>query len=409
MRILFANKFFYFKGGSEHVFFDTACLLEGRGDKVVFFSMSHPENAFSEYEKYFISNVDYEKGGLRNKINTSLKLLYSFEARIKIERLIEKEKIDMAHLHNIHHQISPSILHSLKKANIPIVLTLHDYKIACASYSMVANDSICEACKNGQYYQCFLKNCVKKSRAKSFLGTIEMYLHHKVLHIYDLVDIFISPSRFLRNKLEGMGFKGKIVYLPNFIRVGDFNPKYNWEEKSIIYFGRLSTEKGLFTLLKAIKGLDVRLKIVGQGALEDSLKLKVESLGLKNIQLLGYKTGADLKNEITKSMFIVLPSECYENNPRSIIEGFALGKPAVGSRIGGIPELVKDNETGLTFEPGNVEDLRSKIEYLLNNPDKVIEMGKNARAFVEKKLNAEKHYQRLMEIYNEVINERKRI
>ncbi|OGS71111.1 MAG: group 1 glycosyl transferase [Flavobacteria bacterium RIFCSPLOWO2_12_FULL_35_11] len=403
MKILLANKYFYLKGGSEYVFFETAELLKKKGHEVVFISMQHPQNVPSEYEKYFVSNVDYEQSGLKNNIVASLKLLYSFEAKINIEELIKKEKPDIAHLHNIHHQISPSILHSIKKFNIPVVLTLHDYKMVCAFYSMLADVKICEACKNGRYYYCFLKACVKDSRVKSLLNTIEMYLHHRILRIYDMVDVFISPSRFLKLKLEEMGFKGNIVYLPNFVNLEDYKPQYDWQENSIVYFGRLSKEKGLFTLIEAMRGLEIKLKIIGEGPIKEDLKRRAFDAGNRNIEFLGYKTGEELKNEIRKSMFFILPSEWYENNPRSVIEAFALGKPVIGARIGGIPELVKDNETGLTFEPGNSEDLRSKIEYLINKPEKIVEMGKNAREFVVREFDAEKHYRRLMEIYNSVL------
>lgn len=404
MKILLANKYFYLKGGAEASFFETAKLLKNKGHKVIFFSMKHKRNFSSECEKYFVSNVDYEKDGFKNMITSSVNILYSFEAKRKIERLIEKEKPDVAHLHNIYHQISPSILHIFKRYKIPIILTLHDYKMVCASYSMLSNGTVCEACKNGKYYHCFLKGCVKDSRMKSLLNTLEMYLHHKILHIYDLVDIFISPSKFLKDKFNEMVVKWKIVNLPYFVRVEEFEPEYNWQENSIVYFGRLSKEKGLYILIEAIKDIkDVCLKIIGEGPIEESLKLKVKIEKLNNIDFLGYKNREDLKNEIRKSMFVVVPSEWYENFPFSTIEAFALGKPVIGSKIGGIPELIEDNVTGLTSESGNVEDLREKISYMLNNQDKVIEMGKNARVFVKKELNAEKHYEKLMQIYQELI------
>ncbi len=403
MKILFANKFFYLKGGSEHVFFDTARYLEDKGHDIAFFSMTHPDNRSSPYDKYFVSNIDYGSRGLRDKIKASLKLLYSFETRGKVERLIREERPDIAHLHNIHHQISPSVLHSLKKFKIPIVLTLHDYKMVCPSYSMIWNTKTCEACRGGMYYNCFLKKCSKGSRMRSLLNTIEMYLHHKILNIYKSVDIFISPSMFLKNKLKEMGFKGNIAYLPNFIKSEKIIPRYDWDEKSIVYFGRLSREKGLFDLIDAVKDIKgVTLKIIGQGPIEEEIKDKINIEKIDNVALLGYKKEDSLKDEIRKSMFVILPSTCFENNPRSIIEAFALGKPVVGSRIGGIPELVKDNQTGLTFTAGDSDDLRLKIKYLMNNPDKTMEMGRNARVFVEKELNAEKHYQGLMEIYNKI-------
>lgn len=404
MKILFVNKFFYLKGGSEHVFFETAALLKQKGHDVMFFSMRHPKNIRSEYEKYFISTVDYEKKGIINQIGVSLKLLYSIEAKRKIEALIETERPDIAHLHNIHHQISPSILHSLRKFNIPVVLTLHDYKMACASYSMLACGEICEACGGGRYYNCFLKGCVKNSRLKSLLNTLEIYLHQKILHIYNLVDVFIAPSRFLKGKLEEMGFKGKIAFLPNFVDCKTSDFKLGYGERSIVYFGRLSGEKGLHTLIDAVKDIDgVLLKIIGEGPLKERLKLEIMKKGIRNVEFLGYKTGEDLKNAIRQSMFFVLPSECYENNPLSIIEGFALGKPGIGARIGGIPELIKDNKTGFTFESGSASDLRLKIRLLAGDMGKINEMGRRARSFVEEEFSPEKYYAGLMNIYGGLV------
>lgn len=400
MEFLFCNKFFWLKGGAEVSFFETAKLLESKGHKVVFFSMKHPDNSPSPYEKYFVSRVDYEGGGsIFSKIKAAGRLLYSFEAKAKIEKLIKEERPDIVHLNNIHHQISPSILHTFKKWNLPVVMTLRDYKIVCPTYSMLANGKPCEKCKGGRYYWCSINKCTKNSYAKSLVSVVEMYLHHKILHIYDLIDVFISPSKFLKEKLEEMGFKKKVVYLPNFIDAEDCELEYKYTQKTICYFGRLSKEKGLFTLLDTMKGIDVKLKIIGDGSLKECLRLKVKSENSDNVYFLGHKVGEELKNEIKNSMVVVFPSEWYENNPRTVLESFALGKPVVGARIGGIPELVKDNETGLTFEPGNTRDLRDKIEILLAKPDKIVEMGKNARKFVEENFKPEKHYEQLMEIY----------
>jgi len=405
MKVLLVNKFFYPKGGAEKSYFETGKLLENKNHKVIYFSMCNPRNVSSYYNKFFLSNINYDKENIRNIIKASLRLLYSFEAREKIENLIKKERPDVAHLNNVYHQMSPSILHSLKKFKIPIVMSLRDYKMVCASYSMINNGNLCEACKGGNYYQCFLKGCVKNSRLKSLLNTIEMYFHHKLLKIYDLVDLLISPSKFLKMKMLEMGLKKKIVHLPNFVRLKNYKPSFYWKEESIVYFGRLEKIKGLFTLIEAVKDLNINLKIIGEGTLEDSLKRRIIESKIKNVNLMGYMSDLNLHKEIKNSMFIVLPSEWYENNPRAIIEGFALGKPAIGSRIGGIPELIKDSLTGFTFETGNVADLRLKIEYLLNNQHEISKLGINARKFVEEKLNEDIHYEKLMEIYSTAMNE----
>jgi len=404
MKILLANKFFYVKGGADSSFFCTARLLKDHGHKISFFSMQHPDNFDSEYSKYFVENRDLDDQSALNVLKASLNILYSFEAKRKIKNLVSVEKPDIAHLNNIYHQLSPSIIHVLKKKRIPIIMTLRDYKIVCASYSMIANGKVCERCKDGRYISCLFQKCVKDSRLKSLLNTFEMYLHHKILRIYDLVDVFISPSLFLKNKVEEMGFRGKVVYLPNFVSLGEYRPQYQSKETSFVYFGRLSKEKGLFTLIEAMNGLEAKLKIIGEGPLREVLVDRVKAVGEKNIEFLGYKMGEELKKELQNSIAVVVPSEWYENNPRSVIEAFACGKPVIGARIGGIPELVRDNETGLTFESGNVDDLREKIQKLIGNPQRCNEMGKAARKRVEQKWGEESHYQKLMEIYSAAVN-----
>lgn len=404
MKILLINKFLYPKGGDAISTLETGRLLSQKGHSVFYWGMKHAKNPDYPYSEYFVDNIDYERQSVREKISNSLKILYSFETRRKIEKFTnEVVKPDIVHLNNFAHQISPSILHVLEKYRIPAVMTMHDYKLVCPSYTMLSNNKVCERCKEGRYYWCFFKGCTKNSYAKSLINTIEMYLHHKILHIYDEINTFISPSKFLAEKLKQMGFKKEIVVLPNFVRIDEFKPEYSCRENSICYFGRLSFEKGLIALIDAIKGLGILLKIIGGGPLSETLKFKVKSENISNVKFLGYKTGIELYNEIKNSMFTILPSECYENNPRGVLESFALGKPVVGSRIGGIPELVVDNYTGLTFEPKNAEDLREKIIYLLKNSEKIIELGKNARKFVEENHSPERHYKQLLEIYKMAI------
>ena len=403
MKILSTNKFFYKKGGSELIFFEEAELLQ-TDHNIAFFAMNDEKNIESIWQKYFASNIDYSSKKLGTKINNIFKIMYSFEAKRKATQLIDDFNPDIAHLHNIYHQLSPSIIHALKNRKIPIVMTLHDLKLVCASYLMLLHGQICESCKNGTYYHCFLKGCVKNSKLKSLLGTLEMYLHHKILHIYDYVDIFIAPSMFLKTKLESMGFNRNIVHLFNFINLDNFDPSYNHQDRSIVYFGRLSKEKGITTLINAVADLDVKLKIIGDGPLKEQITQKINTNNIANISLLGFKSGEELKNEIRNSMFVVTPSECYENNPCSIIESFALGKPVIGSNIGGIPEMVINHHTGLTFTPGNIEKLKENIQFLLDNPNKVVEYGKNARQFAERELSSKTHYQKLIDIYQQAIS-----
>lgn len=407
MKVLLINKFLYPKGGAEISTLNTGKLLTAKGHKVLFWGMKHFKNPDYPHKELFVSHVDFNRSmGNFRKLKTSINFIYSFEAKNKVEKLIEREKPDIVHLNNFAHHISPSILDVFENHEVPTVMSLRDYKLVCPSYSMLSDGKPCERCKNGKYYWCFLNKCTKESYSKSLLNVIEMYLHHKILHIYDLVGVFISPSMFLKEKLKKMGFQKQIVYIPNFIDEKDYLPGYNSNGKTICYFGRLSREKGLFTLVDGMKGLGARLKIIGDGPLRKDLEERVKNENINNITFLGYKSGDELKEEVRNSIVVILPSECYENNPRTVLEAFALGKPVIGSRIGGIPELVRDGETGLTFEAGNIEDLRGKIECLINSPSRITEMGKNARRFVEENFNPEKHYQKLMKIYRTALKKR---
>ncbi len=409
MKILLVNKFLYPKGGDAISTITTGKLLAKEGHDVFFWGMDHPQNSDYPYKEYFVPYVDYNKPqGKTAQLKAALNILYSFEAKNRFETLIRKVQPNIVHLNNFAHQISPSILHVLRKYQIPAVMTMRDYKMVCASYAMLANGKSCEQCKNGKYYNCFLKKCTKGSSLKSLINTIEMYLHHRILHIYDGISIYISPSKFLKSKVEEMGFKHEVVYLPNFVDIGTFQPLYESQEESIVYIGRLSHEKGIETLVDAVKEINVKLKIIGDGPLAESLIYKSKKEGIQNVEFMGYKIGDDLQNEIKKSIFTVIPSEWYENNPRTVIEAFALGKPALGARIGGIPELVTDWETGMTFESGNSVDLKDKIRLMLRNKERLMDMGRRARELVEKELNPELHYDNLMRIYEMAIKKARR-
>jgi glycosyltransferase involved in cell wall biosynthesis len=275
--------------------------------------------------------------------------------------------------------------------------------MVCPVYTMLARDGICERCGNGRFHQCLLKQCAKGSFFRSLVSTVEMYLHRQLLHTDRIVDLFISPSQFLRDKLVEMGFRGTIRHLPNSIDVSRYSPAYTSDEKSIVYFGRLSAEKGLLTLIDAVDGLPLTCKIIGEGPLRYTLEEQTRQRGIKNLLFLGYMDHEDLRRELSGSMFVVAPSEWYENNPLSVIEAFACGKPVVGARIGGIPELVEHQRSGLLFSPGDVDGLREALMQLLANPDRISDYGRNARARVEEYFSRKRYAEGLLGIYHEAI------
>lgn len=400
MKVLLINKFLYPKGGDASITFSIGELLKEKGNEVYFWGMEDLRNVKLPYSEYFISNIDYYKEmSLIDKIRLACQIIYSFNAKKQLKKMLEIIKPDIIHLHSIAHQISPSILHTIKKLHIPVVMTLFDYKLVCPYWYLLRRTKPCEKCRNGKYFWCFIHRCTMGSYLKSFINTLEMYIHHKFFHIYSLIDIFISPSRFLINKMQKMGFLRRIYYFCNYFNLREYIPDYTYSEKNLCYFGRISEEKGLYDLVDAVKGMNIRLKIIGRGRFFDSLVKKLKKEKINNIKLMGFLERKQLLKEVSKSMFIILPSRCYENNPISILESFALGKPVIGSRIGGIPELVKDHHTGLTFKPGNCKDLKDKINYLINKPEEVVRMGKKSREFVEKLLNPDENYCKLINLY----------
>jgi len=401
MKIAVVNKYLYRKGGADVAALQMARLLGERGHDVVLMGMAPPEGTALEFPAYLTPPVDYDAPmSARRQLAVAGRLLYSLEARDKMQELIRTERPDIVHFHNVYHQLSPSVIDAAAAHQLPMVMTLHDYKVTCPVYSHLRHGQICEACRGGRFYNAARFRCAKGSLSKSLLNMAEMYLHRTILKTYEKVHVFISPSLFLKRKVTELGFRGRIVRVPNFVNVRAFRPRYDWDGGQIAYFGRLSPEKGLGTLLDAVKRLDLRLRIIGTGPMEEELKRKARAEGMDNVRFDGFLAGEELHRAVGAVMFTVLASECYENNPGSVIESFALGKPVIGSDMGGIPELVGDGR-GLCFRAGDVAQLRSRIQELAADPEAVRAMGRNARRYAETRLDQREFYRRLMAVYAE--------
>ncbi|MFK5895095.1 MAG: glycosyltransferase, partial [Pseudomonadota bacterium] len=265
MNILSINKFFWKKGGSEAVFFSEKEILEKHGHHVIPFSMQNKNNLTSAYSKYFVDEVNYTGGNSVDKLKAAFKIIYSFDAKNKIQSLLSEHKIDIAHFHIFQHQISPSVFAPLKKRNIPLVLTLHDLKPICPNYQMYVNGKVCERCKGRKFYNAFLNSCTKGSRIKSLINTIEMYFHY-FMGYYQNVDKYIAVSHFHRNKMLENGFReSQIDLLPNCIDPQIFNYSDN-DDNYAVFVGRLSHEKGVKTLIYAAELCpEISIKIIGTG------------------------------------------------------------------------------------------------------------------------------------------------
>jgi glycosyltransferase involved in cell wall biosynthesis len=402
-RLLSINIYHYRRGGADCVYLDHAALMEGLGWDNAFFSMHHPNNLPSAWSDYFIEEIQYgHEYSLSEKIVKATKVVYSFEAQRRLRRLIQDFRPDIAHMHNIYHHLSPSILPVLKKAGIPSVMTAHDLKIVCPNNKMLTQRGVCERCKVGKYYQVVLNHCVQNSLAASSIIMIESYLHRWLDSYRRNIDRIVVPSRFFIDKFVEWGWSRSLfTYVPNFVDAGSFRPEFE-PGKYFVYFGRLSFEKGVATLIRAAAAAGVPLRLVGTGPAENELRTLARDLG-GPVEFVGYRTGADLHDIVRSSRAAVLPSEWYENAPISILESFALGKPAVGARIGGIPEMVRRDESGWQFRSGDVEELAGVLAEVAATADPVVaELGRNARRLIEAEFNRDRYVRAMLEVYGDL-------
>ncbi len=408
MKILLVNKFHYIKGGSETYYFGLADLLREKGHEVLFFSMKDEKNFPCEQEKYFVKNVNFN--GPMSKVDTAKaawNMLYSKEAKQKFDALLTDEKPDIIHLNIFQSQLTGSIVDVAKKHGIPMVYTAHDLKSVCPAYTMFNHGEVCERCLHGNYTNCAKQGCMKESKLKSLLATMEAY-SYKFRKTYKKIDYVITPSDFYRRKLEeSKVFDCFITYIPNFLSDDTLFSENPSVGNYFLYFGRLSKEKGIITTVKAYAKLntDRKLYIVGTGPVEDDIKTLVKELGLcDKVELLGFKSGEELRKIVAKARCVILPSEWYENGPYSVMEAMAAGRPAIVSSNGGLPELVENGATGYISIPKDVDALASKMKQMDELSDEeIMEMSRKSIERARDKFSKEGYYLQLTKIYNQVL------
>lgn len=404
MKVLLIDVYNFNKGGAETVCFNTGKLLEEHGHQVIYFTLKWTDNNPSPYSKYFPESKETRRGPLK-QIKNMVNYFYHFEAAKKIEQLIKDEKPDLAHIHLMWGQITPAILPVLKKYNIPILFTVHDYRIVCPAYTFRnGKGQICEECQGKHFYKCFTNTCCKGSKLMSAVMAAEQYFRNAFFNPAKYIDGFIYVSHFAKEIQEkympAVKAKSNIV-LYNFSTSIVDKAKTMLEDKYFLFFGRLSYEKGVKTLLAAFKNIpQCKLKVAGTGPKEDELKAYSANNGMKNVEFVGYKRGKELTDLVRNAYFVVVPSEWYENNPMTIIESYSVGTPVIGAKIGGIPEIVVDNKTGFQFESGNVEYLSSVICQANNLSDeKYSEMSGATIEFAHEHLSKESYWDKLASFY----------
>ena len=362
MKILMISNMLFPVGGVETYMIAIGQNLQQMGHQVEYFGMKDERNVVGNKYGIYKNNVDFRKKDLRI-LKYPFSVLFSIDARKKIRKLLKLYSPDIVHLNTINFNITPSIIPIINRHKIPIIKTIHDAQIACPNHRLFIEHRMepCTRCIQGNYFNCIKNKCVWNSRSKSILAAFEssFYRFYKTYH---KIDMYILPSKFMMKIHEANGIPSeKMVHLVNFSRMNEQLNSSIEKEDYVLYFGRISVEKGIRTLISVAKKLQhIRFVFVGTGPLVNELRF------IDNIEYLGFKTGKELNSLIMKAMFSIYPSEWYENSPLSVIESQALGTPVIAAKIGGIPELIS-NDTGLLFNSGDPIDLEEKINVLYNN------------------------------------------
>ena len=417
-KLLLINKFYHDKGpagGVGRYLVQEEEDLKSAGWDVIPFAMSDADAAPSPWSRYFVRARDYSSprfsGGA---LGDAVSLIWNREAAANLDALLKETRPDVAHLHNIYHHLSPSIFPVLRRHGVPVVMTLHDLRLLCPAIHMLRDGEPCEKCRGGRFHNAVRYGCVKNSRAASLLAAAETW-HQRSRGLYEKsVDLFLCPSRFIRDKYISWGYPAaKLRHLPNFVDLDLWHPRHvqtSGDRDAYLYFGRISNEKGLRSLLEAqllwekefaageVSERPLRLLIAGTGPCEGNLRAGVAMHGIENVEILGGLDRDGLRRALARSRFSVLPSEWYENGPMAALEAFASGLPMVGTDIGGIPEMIEDGVNGILVPPRNPVQL---LEGLKKAARLGPEAGAAARKYAENNASRVRHMATLQEILAE--------
>ncbi len=379
MRILFVHNAYQHRGGEDSVVEAEIALLRAHGHAV---------------ETYFRSNDDVT--GM-SSLALARHTLWSPRTPHDLAEQIRRFQPDVIHVHNTFPLISPSLYWAAERAGVPVVQTLHNFRLMCLNGLFLRDGKVCEDCMGHLPWRGVARACYRGSHAASAALAGMLTLHRGLGTYRNKIARYIALNEFCRRKfIEGDLPAERVVVKPNFV---DFDLPEPVARAGLLFVGRLSVEKGVGTLAQAMTLLpDEKLRVAGDGP---------EAGLLAGMTRLGNQPGEAVRQEMSRAVALVVPSICYENFPRTIAEAFACGLPVIASRIGALADIVRDGETGLLFEPGDPRDLADKMAWALAHPEQMAAMGRNARAQYEAEFSAEVNYRRLMEIYAGVLAERR--
>jgi glycosyltransferase involved in cell wall biosynthesis len=397
VRVLLANKFFFPGAGSETVFFQTRALLQETGHEVIDFATHDDRNLPSPYESFFAPHRGYDGARVRDAAAS----IYSIAARRALQRLIAHTgPPDVAHLHNVYHQLSLSIVDELLARRIPTVLTVHDSKPVCPSYSIFTEGAPCRRCVDGSVVNAVKHRCIRGSRPASAIAASEGALN-RARRTYRRLDTLIVPSRFMAGVLERGGLGARVKVVPNFFEAPQEAPASERAARShFLFVGRLDERKGVPVLLDAFRRYDgpARLRLIGSGPLEPEIRGLGPDSG---IDLLGVQGEARVLEELAGALALIVPSTSEENCPMTVLEARSQRTPVVCSDRGGLPELVTDGVDGLLFPAGDANALAQRLDNVAGQPELAKELAERGLERLRSDHSKQRYYEGLLEAYTD--------
>jgi glycosyltransferase involved in cell wall biosynthesis len=410
MKIILVNYRYFIAGGPERYLFNIKEVLEKEGHEVIPFSVKNRQNVPTEFEKYFLESTDDEiyfsqmKKNIKNILKSFCRMFYSLEAKRKFRQLLKDTKPNLVYVLQYHNKISPSFISVAKKRKIPVVHRISDFQYMCPNglfYNV--KKGICEDCLSGKEKKCIKYKCVYNSVVYSFIK-LATKKYHEFLGITKKIDAFVVPASFTLNKLRQYGIpEEKLYHIPTFFNLKEEGVQIEYQP-FFLYIGRIEKQKGLMTLIKAFINTNYQLKIIGfsSNGYEEYLKNYLQEKE-HSIEFLGKMDFPDIVPYLSTCLCTIVPSEWYDNFPNAILESFAYKKSVIATNIGSLPELVKNNETGLLFDYLSVISLKEKIKYFIDNPPEAKRMGKNAYSKLICDYSSQAHYTYLIRLFNSLL------
>lgn len=401
MKIAMAGQNYFVRGGSDKVLIETEKMLRAYGHEVAPFCGADKNNHENEWLKFFPKK---EVSISSPRLGDVVRYVYNFDAKKAVRRFIKEFGPDVFHCHIYYGKLSSSILSEVKNQAVPLIQTIHEYKVVCPTYQLSSNGTVCEKCANFRFYNVLKHRCNKGSVSRSAASMVESYVSY-IFGSIEKIDRFIAVSDFQRNKVISMGVPAnKISTIHNFVDIGEIVPEYA-VGRYFIYFGRVEREKGIWVLLEAFRKIkNISLLIVGEGSASEGAKEYCRRNAMSNVTFFGFATRDQLGDLIRGATASIVPSVWYETFGLSAAESLAYGKPVIAADIGGLPEVLSVGDDSTLIEAGNVDELVAAVEEMAYGKLDLEKMGRAGRENVERKFSRASHYEKLSALYRAVMS-----